>query len=248
MAKFVLDDQHGSVDVVVFSDLYAKYAKWLENGVAILLTAMVKDTGGLMAGRSAALQSAEQQAQRIDDEYARVSAYELREDDIEDDRDPKEIERERYGERENNFALFDAAADFGRPEEDGDGGLKPAATLEAEPSFAAHAATFHEAPITPELNALEIIPLEGIREKKVKEIALEVPYPRMTEETIKRIREIVEEHQGETPLSVELVELPPALAADGQLRLKISQHFRVQPGPALSSALQQVHATPRYVF
>src|SRR5207244_8110973 len=111
------------------------------------------------------------------------------------------------------------------PQGEGGGGRTPAATQE-EPSFASHAARFHEAPITPELNALEIVPLDGIREKKVKEIALEVPYPRMSEDTIKRIREIVEEHQGEIPLSVELVDLPPALAVNGQLRLKISQHFR----------------------
>src|SRR5207244_6173846 len=65
MAKFILDDQHGSVDVVFFSDLYAKYVRWLENGVPVLLTATVKDTGGVMAGRSAALQSAEQNAQRV---------------------------------------------------------------------------------------------------------------------------------------------------------------------------------------
>jgi DNA polymerase III subunit alpha len=237
MAKFLLDDQYGSVDVVVFSDLYAKYARWLENGVAVLLTATVKDTGGVAAGRSAALQSAEQQAQRIDDEYApaRISAYELTEDDVEDDRDPKEVEREKYGDRENNLGLF--------------GGAAPAVpAVEEEPSFATHAAAFHETPITPELNALEIIPLEGIRDKKVKEIALEVPYPRMSEETIKRIREIVEEHQGEIPLSVELVELPPSLSEGGQVRLKISQHFRVQPGAELTNALQKVHATPRYVF
>ena len=249
MAKFILDDQHGSVDVVVFSDLYAKYVRWLENGVPVLLTATVKDTGGVMAGRSAALQSAEQNAQRFDDEYARISAYEVSEDDLEDDRDPKELEREKYGDRENNLGLFggSVAAGFSRPEGEDDGALKPAATQE-EPSFASHAASFHEAPITPELNALEIVPLDGIREKKVKEIALEVPYPRMTEETIKRIREIVEEHQGEIPLSVELVELPSELAQNGQVRLKISQHFRVQPGRELSDALQKVHATPRYVF
>jgi DNA polymerase III alpha subunit len=237
MAKFILDDQHGSVDVVVFSDLYAKYARWLDNGVAVLLTAGVKDTGGVAAGRSAALQSAEQNAQRVDEEYAPVSGYDVSEDDAEDDRDPKEIEREKYGDREDNLGLFGQAP-------------PPAAApaAEEEPSFAAHAATFHEAPITPELNALEIVPLDGIKDKKVKEIALEVPYPRMSEETIKRIREIVEEHQGEIPLMVELVDLPPALAADGQVRLKISQHFRVQPGPALSDALRDVHATPRYVF
>jgi DNA polymerase-3 subunit alpha len=252
MAKFILDDQRGSVDVVVFSDLYAKYVRWLENGIAVLLTASVKDTGGVQAGRSAALQSAEQQAQRIDDEYApaSISAYELREEDVEDDRDPKEIEREKYGDRDGNLGLFggSVAAGVSRPAEDDDGRLKPAATQEEEPSFASHAATFHEAPITPELNALEIVPLDGIREKKVKEIAIEVPYPRMTEETIKRIREIVEEHQGEIPLTVELIDLPSELAQNGQVRLKISQHFRVQPGRELSDALQKVHATPRYVF
>src|SRR5207244_5010085 len=102
MAKFILDDQRGSVDVVVFSDLYAKYQRWLENGIAVLLTATVKDTGGVAAGRSAALQSAEQQAQRIDDEYTRTSAYDVSEDDV-DDRNPKEMEREKYGDSADNL-------------------------------------------------------------------------------------------------------------------------------------------------
>jgi hypothetical protein len=104
--------------------------------------------------------------------------------------------------------------------------------------------SFTESPITPELNALEIIPLDGIRDKKVREIALEVPYPRVTEDTVKKIREIVEEHPGEIPVSVTLVDVPQ----HGEVRLKINQHFRVQPGPALNAALQQVHASPRYVF
>ncbi|HXH41275.1 MAG TPA: hypothetical protein VNN08_21790, partial [Thermoanaerobaculia bacterium] len=124
-------------------------------------------------------------------------------------------------------------------------------TPDEEPSFASHAAAFHESPITPELNALEIIPLEGIRDKKVKEIALEVPYPRMSEETVRRIREIVEEHQGEVPLTVTIVELPQSLAGNsngGELRLKVNQHFRVQPGAELSAKLLAVHATPKYVF
>src|SRR5207248_8270478 len=57
MAKFILDDQFGSVEVVVFSDLYAKYTKWLDNGVAVLGTASVKDTGGMSSGRRGPLQS-----------------------------------------------------------------------------------------------------------------------------------------------------------------------------------------------
>ena len=116
-----------------------------------------------------------------------------------------------------------------------------------EPDLASHAASFHESPVTPELNALEIIPLDGIREKKVKEIALEVPYARMSEDAIKRMREIFEDHAGEIPVSVTLVQVPQELG-NSEVRLRLNQHFRVQPGPALNSALQQVHATPRYVF
>ncbi|HEX8253846.1 MAG TPA: DNA polymerase III subunit alpha, partial [Thermoanaerobaculia bacterium] len=277
MAKFFLDDQAGSVEVVCFSDLYSKYMRWLENGVAVLVTAMVKDTGGQQAGRSASLQSAEQSAQHIDDEYgghpeqrARISAYELRLEDAEDDRDPKEIEREKYGDRTNNFDLFGGAGaapapaiDVSRdpaaeaaaaPLDDPDGfNLAVEAIGEEGPatSFAAHAAAFSESPITPELSALEIVQLEGIREKKVKEIALEVPYPRMSDDTVKKIREIFEEHAGEIPVTVTIIDLPAELAASTgapQLRLKVNHHFRVQPGPALSEALHAVHARPKYVF
>ncbi|HET7434133.1 MAG TPA: DNA polymerase III subunit alpha, partial [Thermoanaerobaculia bacterium] len=262
MAKFFLDDQAGSVEVVVFSDLFSKYMRWLDNGVAVLVTATVKDTGGQQAGRSASLQSAEQSAQQIDDEYgghpetsrARISAYEFRIEDLEDDRDPKEIEREKYGDRADNFALFGGAAPAPAPtplvaEEDAFNAAVE--QIVESPSFAAHAAAFHESPITPELSALEIVQLDGIRDKKVKEIALEVPYPRMSDDTVKKIREIVEEHAGEIPVTVTIVELPDDVAASvgqPQLRLKVNHHFRVQPGPQLKDALERVHANPRYVF
>ncbi len=249
MAKFVLDDQFGSVDVVVFSDLYSKYVKWLDNGIAVLLTAAVKDTGGMSAGRSASLQSAEQNAQRIDDEYGghpeerpRISAYEIREEDLEDGRDPKEIEREKYGDRKSNLDLF-GVVDVGPTLQSAPGPLESGPYVD-ELSFASHAAALTESPITPELNALEIVALDGIRDKKVKEIALEVPYTRMNDDTVKKIREIVEEHAGDVPVTVTLLDVPE----HGQLRLKINHHFRVQPGPALNAALQQVHASPRYVF
>jgi DNA polymerase-3 subunit alpha len=253
MAKFVLDDQYGSVDVVVFSDLYAKYMKWLDNGVAVLLTAAVKDTGGQVAGRSASLQSAEQAAQNIDDEYgghpelrnARISAYELTIDDVEDDRDPKEIEREKYGDRADNFALFGAPATEADAFNDA-----TAAIAEAEPqasNFAAHAAAFNESPITPELNALEIVPLDGIRDKKVREIALEVRYADMSEDRVKKIREIFEDHAGEIPVSVTIVEVPETLGGPA-VRMKINHHFKVQPGPALTAALEAAQVRPQYVF
>jgi DNA polymerase-3 subunit alpha len=255
MAKFFLDDQAGSVEVVVFSDLYAKYSRWLENGVAVLVTAMVKDTGGQVGGRSASLQSAEQSAQQIDDEYgghpeARISAYELRLEDAEEERDPKEVERERYGDRADNFSLFGGAP----AEADAFNDAVEAIAEEpvaAATTFAAHAAAFHESPITPELNALEITPLDGIRDRKVKEIALEVPYPRMSDETVRKIREIVEEHAGEIPVTVTIVDLPAELAESSgapHLRLKVNHHFRVQPGTVLTEKLMSVHASARYVF
>jgi DNA polymerase-3 subunit alpha len=276
MAKFVLDDQFGSVECVVFSDLYDKYSRWLENGVAVLVTANVKDTGGMSGGRSASLQSAEQNAQHLDDEYgghpesgagparpaARVSAYEIREDDFpeDDERDPKEIEREKYGDRSNNFALFGAPAATAEPElsEEDAFNLAAAEILTAPPAaaapdagFAAHAAAFHEAPVVPELNALEIVPLEGIREKKVKEIALVCSYTQMSDDVVKRLREIFEDHAGEIPVTVMLTDIPEELATTSgrkELRLKINHHFRVQPGPALTAALEKVHAAPKYVF
>ncbi len=264
MAKFILDDQRGSVEVVVFSDLYSKYAKWLDNGIAVLLTAAVKDTGGMQAGRSAALQSAEQHAHRADDEYAHVSGYDVSEDDIVDDRDPKEIEAEKYGDRANNLGLFggvgsgesgvgeEASILDDEPIDDSAPTPDPRLTTsEDDTSFASHAATFHEAPITPELNALEIILLDGIRDKKVKEIALEVAYPRMNEETVRMIREIVDEHPGEVPLTITIVELPQSLidnSPKGEVKLRVNQHFRVQPGASLTAKLLQVHATAKYVF
>ncbi|HEU4886512.1 MAG TPA: DNA polymerase III subunit alpha, partial [Thermoanaerobaculia bacterium] len=260
MAKFFLDDQAGSVEVVVFSDLYSKYSRWLDNGVAVLVTAMVKDTGGQVGGRSASLQSAEQAAQHIDDEYgghpeARISAYELRLEDAEDDRDPKEIEREKYGDRTNNFDLFGAPSAPAAGLVDEDAFNAAVEAIGEEPvvstNFAAHAAAFHDSPITPELSALEIIPLEGIRDKKVKEIALEVAYPRMTDDTVRRIREIVEEHAGEVPVTVTIVDLPAELAestGSPRLRMKVNHHFRVQPGPGLNEALAKVHASANYLF
>ncbi|HEX9983304.1 MAG TPA: DNA polymerase III subunit alpha [Thermoanaerobaculia bacterium] len=267
MAKFFLDDQFGTVEVVCFSDLYSKYQRWLENGVAILVTAAVKDTGGMQTGRSASLQSAEQSANAIDDEYgghpetsrARVSAYEISYYEVgeeDEDRDPKELERERVGADVDKYIVGGGLFGGAPAEEDEFNAVarELASVTELTPevatSFASHAAAFHESPITPELSALEITPLDGIRDKKVKEISLEVAYEAMSEDTVRKIREIVEENLGEIPLSVTIVQLPESLAASAgpQLKLRVNHHFKVQPGPGLTHAFEQVHANPRYLF
>jgi DNA polymerase-3 subunit alpha len=287
MAKFILDDQHGSVEVVVFSDLFQKVARWLENGVPVLLTAAVKDTGGVPAGRSASLASAEQQAQYLDDEYgghpeegfhalglaartARAGAGMVPGPAAEDEKSEGELERERIGVdvAKVNLGLFGAPSDSG---DDGDdnGGAGVRLDTELREETAARGARAHLAdgdpaelpaveavpdiPVTAELNALEIVPLDGIRDRKVKELWLELAYQDAGEETVKRIREIVEQHPGEIPISVALRDVPKELEGqaangNGKIRLRLNAHFRVQPGPALTAALEELRGKLLYQF
>jgi hypothetical protein len=285
MAKFVLDDQYGSVDVVVFSDLYEKNMKWIENGVAVLVTANVKDTGGVAAGRSAALQSAERQAQQISDEYGghpelemarasayrvalddddpppstgrKVSAYEVREGDgDEEEKTEAELERERVGADVDKFnlSLFGGAPAVA-PEPEADVETAPLEELPVnEPTVATaavEALVYNDAPITPELNALDIVQLDGIREKRVKEIQLELPYAKITDGLVKRMREIIEANPGEVPIAITLIDPPDSLAnvtTSKGVRLRINQHFRVMPGPALLAALNELEANVVYSF
>jgi len=270
MAKFVLDDQFGSVEVVVFSDLYQKVARWLDNGVAVLLTAAVKDTGGLATGRSAALASAEQQALRMEDEYgghpesgfAPASvAYTARgrkdrdtdyyEVDLpgDDQKTEAELERDRVGADVDKFnlQLFGGSPPPAEP--------SVAAPLLMELKSEMPAVTHQEGAITPELNALEIVPLEGIRDKRVKEICLEFAYSEMSEDRVKKIREIIEKYPGDVPVVVTLTDLPEEVAASFQsayrpetLKIRVNQHFRVQPGAALSAALTALDANLIYNF
>ncbi|MBI2212345.1 MAG: DNA polymerase III subunit alpha [Acidobacteria bacterium] len=216
MAKFVLDDQFGSVDVVVFADMYAKVARWLENGVAVFMTASVKDTGGVQGGRSASLASAEQQAQYFEDEYGGH---------------PEAGSDLTAG--ENGALAGESGAGEGMP-----GGV--AAKSAADPA------------ITPELNCLEIAPLDGIRDAKVREICVEMPYRDASESTIVKIREIIEGNPGSVPVVVRLTELPDDLStadsSNGTLTIKLSTHFRVAPGEKLQQALGAVRAEVRYNF
>jgi DNA polymerase III subunit alpha len=224
MARLVLDDQHGSVEVVVFSDLYAKVARWLENGVAVLVTAAVKDTGGVPAGRSASLAHAEQQALSIDDEYG--------------------------GHPEGLYGDYAATGGEGAEEETAGGNGAP--KREGATGDGAAAA---DSGITPELNALDIVLLDGIRDSKVREICLEMSYPSLDDARVRRLREVFEAHAGEVPVIVSLTDLPPELTAganrsDGEakLRLRMNPHFRVQAGPQLLEALTALGATVRYLF
>lgn len=308
MAKFVLDDQFGSVDVVVFSELYQKHMKWLENGVSILLTASVKDTGGVPSGRSAALASAEQQAQQMGDEYghperdlnmvgaasykARLrrdedeySYYEV--DESEEEKSEAELERERVGADVDKFnlSLFGPSQPVADTEDNGGAGVRldvdlrsareaaEAALVVLQRSEFSEAApdadtpvpadpgvttvfegiAIDSAPITPELNALEILPLDGIRDKKVREIALELSYGQVDEDRVRRMREIIESNPGEVPLTVNLRDLPPEIASSssvkgGKLSIRVNSHFRVQPGAKLTAAFDSVNATMVYLF
>ncbi|HVR44695.1 MAG TPA: DNA polymerase III subunit alpha [Thermoanaerobaculia bacterium] len=279
MAKFILDDQHGSVDVVVFSDLYAKVIRWLEDGVPVLLTATVKDTGGVPAGRSAALASAEQHASQYRDEYgghpedafepsAAFTARIPQRSAVpapEEEKDELALERERIGVDVDkvNLGLFAAAGE----DDNGGAGVRTDTELrsgEAAAIARAHLADgeaadepsappFAEIPVTPELNAIEIVPLDGIRDRKVRELCLELPYATTSEDTVRRIREIVESHPGEVPITIALKDVPEELResagnGNGSVKIRINAHFRVRPGPELTSQLEALRGTLLYHF
>ena len=56
---------------------------------------------------------------------------------------------------------------------------------------------------------------------------------------------------GEIPVTITIVDLPPALAEQTgapQVRMKVNHHFRVTPGGALSDALSKANANVKYVF
>ncbi|MBW3672421.1 MAG: DNA polymerase III subunit alpha [Acidobacteria bacterium] len=184
MARFTLDDQTGSVDVVVFADLFDKLQRWIEDGLPVLVTANVKDTGGTPAGRSASLASAEQQSSRMSDEYG------------------------------------------GHPE----GGEETSS------------AGTDDHIITPELAALEIVKLEGIRDSKVKQLCLRFSYGQMDDTRVQKLREILESYPGSVPIQVALTDLPDTLQQSigngGSVQLRINPHFMVQPGPQLADAVQ----------
>ncbi|MBW3564551.1 MAG: DNA polymerase III subunit alpha [Acidobacteria bacterium] len=190
MARMVLDDQHGEVDVVVFSELFEKVERWLEDGVAVLITANVKDTGGAPAGRSVALADAEAQARRIEDEYG------------------------------------------GHPD------------VETEEEAGTR--------VTPELNAIDIVPLVGVRDAKVKSLCVQLDYSTVDEPRVVKLREIFERNRGETPVQVALTELPAelrkSLGNGSDLRLRVNRHFMVQPGPELTAAIEEIEGRVIYTF
>ncbi|MGH9456450.1 MAG: DNA polymerase III subunit alpha [Thermoanaerobaculia bacterium] len=278
MAKFVLDDQHGSVDVVVFSDLFQKVARWLENGVPVLLTATVKDTGGVPAGRSASLASAEQNAQQIQDEYGghpeegfRPAAYSAG-GTVEEEKSADELERERIGVDVGKFnlGLFGAdpaLADDEQEDDNGGAGVRMDAELRNGSGAAAARAHLRDGeaaetppappasdlPVTPELNAIDLVPLDGIRERKVRELCVEISYSEATDETIRKLRAIVEAHAGDVPITFALKDLPESLRdhasnGNGSLRIRINPHFRVQPGPELTAEIEAVRGRLLYNF
>lgn len=280
MAKFVLEDQHGSVDVVVFSDLYAKVMRWLENGVPVLVSAMVKDTGGVPQGRSASLASAEQQASRMQDEYgghpeegfesAAWTARAPQNPSADDERTEDELERERIGADVHKFnaALFESPAPAADEEPDNGGaGVRLDAELrdpegadrarghlgDGEETAVPQQQAFAEIPVTPELNALEVVQLDGIRDRKVKELCLELRYAETDETVVRKIREIVEQHPGEIPLVIALSDVPEALRTEagngnGTIRLRINGHFRVAPGAELTAKVELLRGKLLYNF
>jgi len=202
MARFSLEDQYGTVDTVVFSQLFEKCARWLEDGVPVLLTATVRDSGGSPAGRSASLAHAEREASEYRDEYGAHPESE-------------------------------SPGNFSGPENGSDSA--PVAVISAE------------------LNAVDIIELDGIRDARVRELCVQFRYENLSEERVKKLREVLEACPGRVPVTVKLTAVPEALrgsveASGDALKLRLNQHFTVQPGPAFNAAVDELDGEILYLF
>jgi hypothetical protein len=106
--------------------------------------------------------------------------------------------------------------------------------------------------VTPELNCLDIMRLDGIRDAKVREIRVRLPYAKATEQSIVRLREIIESHPGDVPVIVSLTDVPEGLGAvsngGGEVVVRLNSHFKVHPGPTVSTALESLDAKVQYNF
>ena len=58
---------------------------------------------------------------------------------------------------------------------------------------------------------------------------------------------IVEDNPGDVPLTIMLTDLPASLGKS-EVKLRVDRVFRVQPGPALQTALSAAHVKAQYVF
>jgi DNA polymerase-3 subunit alpha len=106
-------------------------------------------------------------------------------------------------------------------------------------------ATVRESGGALELTVQEIAPLEGIRERRARELAIRVNLAYVDESVLARLRERLRLHPGTTPVSIRLVR-----PGEFEATLKAADSMRIAPSPRLTSEIQALagEGSVEYVF
>jgi DNA polymerase III alpha subunit len=106
-------------------------------------------------------------------------------------------------------------------------------------------ATVRESGGALELTVQEITPLEGIRERRARELAIRVNLAYADENVLARLQERLRRHPGTTPVSIRLVR-----PGEFEATLKAADSMRIAPSPRLTSEIQALagEGSVEYVF
>ena len=96
-----------------------------------------------------------------------------------------------------------------------------------------------------ELTIQEITPLEGIRERRARELAIRVNLAYADESVLARLQERLRRHPGTTPVSIRLIR-----PGEFEATLKAADSMRIAPSPRLTSEIQALagEGSVEYVF
>ncbi|MFY9552479.1 MAG: DNA polymerase III subunit alpha [Thermoanaerobaculia bacterium] len=96
-----------------------------------------------------------------------------------------------------------------------------------------------------ELTVQEITPLEGIRERRARELAIRVNLAYADENVLARLQERLRLHPGTTPVSIRLIR-----PGEFEATLKTADSMRIAPSPRLTSEIQALagEGSVEYVF
>ncbi len=96
-----------------------------------------------------------------------------------------------------------------------------------------------------ELTIQDITPLEGIRERRARELAIRVNLAYADENVLSRLQERLRRHPGTTPVSIRLVR-----PGEFEATLKAADSMRIAPSPRLTSEIQALagEGSVEYVF
>ena len=96
-----------------------------------------------------------------------------------------------------------------------------------------------------ELTIQEITPLEGIRERRAREMAIRVNLAFADENVLARLQERLRSHPGTTPVSIRLIR-----PGEFEATLKAADSMRIAPSPRLTIEIQALagEGSVEYVF